>query len=133
MEAVSKYINSPHSPRKMRLLADIIRGLPVEKALYTLKLHPKKAYAKEMEKVLLSAIANWQEKNEELSIEESGLTVKTITVDGGRVLKRIQPAPQGRAHRIRKRYNHITITVDGLVSETSEVAEVEEISEETES
>ncbi len=103
--------NCPTSPRKMRLVADIIRGKDVDKALSILK-YTKKEAAQRLEKLLLSAIANWQNKNEGVRIEDSNLYVKTIFVDSGRVLKRLRPAPQGRAHRIRKRSNHVTIFVD---------------------
>jgi large subunit ribosomal protein L22 len=94
----------------MRLVADQIRGVEVEKALAILKYSPKEASIR-LEKLLLSAIANWQSKNEGANLEEAGLVVKEISVDSGRMLKRIQAAPQGRAHRIRKRSNHITLIV----------------------
>ena len=103
--------NCPTSPRKMRLVADIIRGKEVDKALGILK-YTKKEAAGRLEKLLLSAIANWQAKNEGVRIEDSNLYVKEIFVDSGRVLKRLRPAPQGRAYRIRKRSNHVTIVVD---------------------
>ena len=103
----------PTSPRKMRLVADIIRGVEVSKALDILKYSAKHA-AKDVEKLLLSAIANWQAKNENLRIEETNLFVKEIYVDSGRVLKRLRPAPQGRGYRIRKRSNHVTLVVDSL-------------------
>lgn len=111
MESTAKLYNSSHSPRKMRLLADLIRGMRADKALFVLKVHEKKMYAIEMEKLLLSAISNWRTKNQDGGGNENELVVKTVSVDGGRMLKRIQPAPQGRAHRVRKRSNHITITV----------------------
>ncbi len=98
----------PSSPRKMRLVADQIRGVDVDKALQILKFSNKEA-SRNIEKLLLSAIANWQAKNEDKSIEDAGLFVSQIFVDSGAMLKRIQPAPQGRAHRIRKRSNHITM------------------------
>jgi large subunit ribosomal protein L22 len=114
-EKKTKYIarlnNCPTSPRKMRLVADIIRGKEVDKALGILKFTKKEA-AGRLEKLLLSAIANWQAKNEGVRIEDSNLYVKEIFVDSGRVLKRLRPAPQGRAYRIRKRSNHVTIVVD---------------------
>ncbi|MDR2010037.1 MAG: 50S ribosomal protein L22 [Bacteroidales bacterium] len=103
--------NCPSSPRKMRLVVDLIRGVEVDKALDILKYSPKAA-AKDVEKLLLSAIANWQAKNESLRMEDAGLFVKEIYVDSGRVLKRIKPAPQGRGYRIRKRSNHVTLVVD---------------------
>jgi large subunit ribosomal protein L22 len=112
MEALAKLKNAPFPARKMRLIADNIRGLGVDHALHILKNHPKKMYAIHMEKVLLSAVANWQMKHEDESIEESELYIKSLTVDNARQLKRIRPAPQGRAHRIRKRFNHITLIVD---------------------
>lgn len=103
--------NCPSSPRKMRLLADLIRGIEVEKALNILKFNSKEASTK-MEKLLLSAVANWQQKNDGVRIEDSNLIVKEVFVDGSRQLKRIRTAPQGRAHRIRKRSNHVTIIID---------------------
>ena len=103
--------NCPTSPRKMRLVADMIRGMEVNKALDQLKFSSKEASSK-VEKLLLSAIANWQAKKEDERIEDSNLYVSKIFVDSGRMLKRIQPAPQGRAHRIRKRSNHVTIYLD---------------------
>ncbi len=103
--------NCPTSPRKMRLVVDSIRGMEVNKALDVLKYSSKEA-SRGVEKLLLSAIANWQAKNEGVRLEDSDLYVKTVTVDSGRILKRLRPAPQGRAHRIRKRSNHVTIYVD---------------------
>jgi large subunit ribosomal protein L22 len=103
--------NCPTSPRKMRLVADLIRGMEVNHALDVLKYSSKEA-SRRVEKLLLSAIANWQAKNEGERLEESELYVKEIMVDSGRILKRLRPAPQGRAHRIRKRSNHVTIYVD---------------------
>ena len=111
MEAVAKLKNVPTSPRKMRVIADMIRGKQVSKALSILKYEPKHGAAK-LEKLLLSAIANWEAKNEDLRIEEADLYIKTVTVDSGRILKRLRPAPQGRAHRIRKRSNHVTMVID---------------------
>lgn len=106
--------NCPTSPRKMRLVADIIRGKEVNKALGILR-YSKQDASDKLEKLLLSAIANWQSKNEGVRIEDSNLFVKSINVDGGRSLKRLRPAPQGRAHRIRKRSNHVTIFVDSKI------------------
>lgn len=103
--------NCPTSPRKMRLVADMIRSVDVKKALDLLKFSPQIA-SKHAEKLLLSAIANWQVKNEGKRIEDSNLYIKEIFVDSGRVLKRLQPAPQGRAHRVRKRSNHVTLVLD---------------------
>ena len=108
--AFAKLNNVPTSPRKMRLVADIIRGEEVQKALAILK-YSKQHASDRLEKLLLSAIANWQVKNEDADVEEAGLFVKTITVDSARQLKRIRTAPQGRAHRIRKRSNHVTIVL----------------------
>jgi large subunit ribosomal protein L22 len=127
MEAIAKLNNCPMSPRKMRLVVDQIRGQRVEVALNTLKYSQKRIYAEKVEKLLKSAIANWQEVNDVRVDEETGLIVKEVFVDGGRMLKRIQPAPQGRAHRIRKRSNHITLKVDTLVSaESNEESKSEE-------
>ena len=108
--AFAKLNNCPTSPRKMRLVADLVRGERVEKALGILKFNQKEASSK-LEKLLLSAIANWQAKNEDASIEDADLIVKEIRVDGGAMLKRLRPAPQGRAHRIGKRSNHVTLVV----------------------
>lgn len=116
MEAIAKLNNCPMSPRKMRLVVDQIRGQRVEDALNTLKFSQKRIYAQKVEKLLKSAIANWQEVNDVRVDEETGLIVKEVFVDSGRMIKRIQPAPQGRAHRIRKRSNHITLKVDVLDS-----------------
>jgi large subunit ribosomal protein L22 len=110
--AIAQLKKSPISPRKMRLAADLIRGVEVNKALNILQFSNKDA-AKSLEKLLRSAIANWEQKNEEADITEENLVVSRIEVGGGAMLKRIQPAPQGRAHRIRKRSNHVTIIVDG--------------------
>ena len=108
--AFAKLNNCPTSPRKMRLVADLIRGQKVEYALQILRFSPKEA-SRRLEKLLLSALANWQAKNEDESIEDADLVVTEIRVDGGAMLKRLRPAPQGRAHRIRKRSNHVTIVV----------------------
>ncbi|MDX1602071.1 50S ribosomal protein L22 [Salinimicrobium sp. CDJ15-81-2] len=108
--AFAKLNNCPTSPRKMRLVADLVRGEKVERALHILKFNSKDA-SKNLEKLLLSAIANWQSKNEDASIEDAELFVKEIRVDGGSMLKRLRPAPQGRAHRIRKRSNHVTLVL----------------------
>ena len=109
MEAVAKLRNYPTSPRKMRLLADLIRGMQVEKALAVLE-HNAKHPAVPMRKLVLSAISNWKQKNE--GGDEGQLIVKTIFVDGARTLKRMRPAPQGRGYRVRKRSNHVTVIVD---------------------
>ncbi len=116
MEAIAKLNNCPTSPRKMRLVVDLIRGQQVEKALYLLKFNPKEA-SQRVEKLLLSAINNWQQKNPETRMEDSQLFVKTIMVDSGRMLKRMRPAPQGRGHKIRKRSNHVTLIVDSQTSQ----------------
>ena len=112
MEAVAKLRNYPTSPRKMRLLADLIRGLNVEKALAVLEHNPKHP-AVPMRKLILSAINNWKQKNE--GGDEGFLYVKTVFVDGARTLKRMRPAPQGRGYRVRKRSNHVTVIVDDVV------------------
>ena len=109
MEAVAKLNNYPTSPRKMRLLADLIRGMQVEKALAVLEHNPKHP-AVPLRKLVLSAISNWKAKNE--GADENALVVKTIMVDGARVIKRMRPAPQGRGYRVRKRSNHVTVVVD---------------------
>ncbi len=103
--------NCPTSPRKMRLVTDLISGMEVNRALDILKFSSKEA-SRRVEKLLLSAIANWQSKNEGVRIEESNLYIKNIHVDGGRTLKRLQTAPKGRAYRIRKRSNHVTLVLD---------------------
>ena len=109
MEAVAKLNNYPTSPRKMRLLADLIRGMKVEKALAILEHNPKHP-AVPLRKLVVSAISNWKLKNE--GEDESSLVVKTIFVDAARVIKRMRPAPQGRGYRVRKRSNHVTLIVD---------------------
>lgn len=109
MEAVAKLNNYPTSPRKMRLLADLIRGMDVEKALAVLEHNPKHP-AVPLRKLVVSAISNWKQKNE--GGDENTLVVKTIMVDGARVIKRMRPAPQGRGYRVRKRSNHVTVVVD---------------------
>ena len=111
--AFAKLNNCPTSPRKMRLVADLVRGEKAERALQILRFSQKEA-SNRLEKLLLSAIANWQAKNEDADIEDADLYVKEIRVDGGTMLKRLRPAPQGRAHRIRKRSNHVTVVVDAL-------------------
>ena len=106
----AKLNNCPTSPRKMRLMADLIRGEKVDKALNILKFSAKES-SRRLEKLVLSAIANWQAKNEDASLEDADLFIKEIRVDGGTMLKRLRPAPQGRAHRIRKRSNHVTVVL----------------------
>lgn len=106
---VAELRNVPTSPRKMRLVADLVRGMGVEKALHTLRFTSKEA-AGRVEKLILSAISNWEQKSGQT--DPSTLVVKEISVDGGRMLKRLQTAPQGRAHRVRKRSNHVTVVLD---------------------
>lgn len=106
--AFAKLNDCPTSPRKMRLVADLIRGKNIEMALAILRFNSKEA-SRKLEKLLLSAIANWEAKNEDNSVENADLFVKEIRVDSGTMLKRLRPAPQGRAHRIRKRSNHVTM------------------------
>ncbi|MDG2367600.1 MAG: 50S ribosomal protein L22 [Flavobacteriaceae bacterium] len=113
--AFAKLNDCPTSPRKMRIVADSVRGKKVEIALTMLKFSPKEASNK-LEKLLLSAIANWQAKNEESDVEEANLFIKEIRVDSAGMLKRLRPAPQGRAHRIRKRSNHVTLILGSLNS-----------------
>ena len=112
--------NCPTSPRKMRLVTQMISGMEVNKALDVLKFSPQEA-SRRMEKLLLSAIANWQSKNEGVRIEESNLFVKLAHVDGGRTLKRFRPAPRGSGHRIRKRSNHVTLVLDRKVKKENEI------------
>ena len=107
---LAKLNNCPTSPRKMRLMADLVRGEKIDRALNILKFSSKES-SRKLEKLLLSAINNWQQKNEDASVEDADLFVKEIRVDGGTMLKRLRPAPQGRAHRIRKRSNHVTLVL----------------------
>jgi len=116
--AFAKLKGCPTSPRKMRLVADQVRGVEVEKALQILKFSPKEASIN-LEKLLLSAIANWQAKNADASIEDAGLIIKEIFVDSATMVKRLRTAPQGRAHRIRKRSNHVTLTLGNLESKNN--------------
>ena len=124
-EAKSRYQailkDCPTSPRKMRLVTQMISGKDVNKALDILKFSPQEA-SRRVEKLLLSAIANWQSKNEGVRIEESNLYVKEVFVDGGRALKRLQTAPQGRAYRLRKRSNHITLILDSVNKEVEKTS-----------
>lgn len=113
---VAKLMNNPTSPRKTRLVADLIRGVDVDKALGILQYNPRES-APKMRKLLLSAVANWQAKNEGRRIEDSQLYVKQIMVDEGRSMKRMRTAPQGRGYRIRKRSNHITLIIGSRVDE----------------
>ena len=121
MEAVAKLNNEPTSPRKMRLLADLVRGMKVEKALAVLEHNPKHSSVP-LRKLILSAISNWKAKNE--GADESTLIVKTIMVDGARVIKRMRPAPQGRGYRVRKRSNHVTVFVDAADAATEKAVKV---------
>src|SRR5690606_16982999 len=111
--SIAKLNDCPTSPRKMRLMADLIRGTEISRALSLLQFSPHQA-AKRMEKLLRSSIANWEAKNEGERPEDQNLIVKEVKVDSGRMLKRLRPAPQGRGHRIRKRSNHVTIIVDSV-------------------
>lgn len=126
MEAVAKLRNYPTSPRKMRLLADLIRGKKVDKVLAILE-HNTKHPAVPLRKLVLSAINNWKQKNEGGDVHE--LFIKTVMVDGGRTLKRMRPAPQGRGYRVRKRSNHVTLVVDakGEMAEVATPVVVEEV------
>lgn len=124
MEAVAKLNDFPTSPRKARLVADLIRGKKVSHALGILSYQPQAA-APVMKKTLLSAVANWQEKYEDIKIEDVELYVKTVMVDGGRMLKRLRPAPQGRGHRIRKRSHHLTIVIASKAIAADETSLVE--------
>ncbi|KYG76515.1 MULTISPECIES: 50S ribosomal protein L22 [Roseivirga] len=131
MEAVAKLNNVPTSARKMRMVADLIRGQRVDRALNLLKFEPKEGAAR-LEKLLRSAVSNWIAKNEDERLEDADLMIKEIRVDGGRILKRLRPAPQGRAHRIRKRSNHVTLIVDSKKASTKVTAgKEEEVTNET--
>ena len=112
MEAKAILRNCPLSPRKMRLLADQVRGQKVEKALNILQWNQRPYYAEYLTKLIKSAVANWSQKNEDARLEDSNLYVKTIMVDGGLVMKRLRTAPQGRGYRMRKRSNHVTVIID---------------------
>jgi len=115
--AFARLCNCPTSPRKMRLVADLVRGVEVKKALDLLKFSAKDP-SNTLEKLLLSAIANWQQKNEGSRIEDNNLFVKEVFVDSAAALKRLRPAPQGRANRIRKRSNHVTLILGTNINET---------------
>jgi large subunit ribosomal protein L22 len=128
MEAVAKLNNVPTAARKMRMVASLIRGQRVDRALTLLKFEPKEGAAR-LEKLLRSAVANWIAKNEDVRLEDADLYIKEIFVDGGRILKRLRPAPQGRAHRIRKRSNHVTLIVDSKNSEVT-AEQLEEVTNE---
>jgi large subunit ribosomal protein L22 len=124
MEAVAKLNNVPTSPRKMRLVADLVRGMDVIKALNLLKFQPNHA-SDRLEKLLMSAVANWQQKNEGVRLEDADLYVKTIFVGQGKTLRRMRPAPQGRGYRIRKRSNHVTLIVDDRLESNNEQPQTE--------
>jgi len=126
--AIAYLKDVPTSPRKMRLVADLIRGQRVAKALNLLKYEAKHPAAR-MEKLLMSAIANWETKNKDAKLEEADLFVKDVFVDGGRILKRLRPAPQGRAHRVRKRSNHVTLVVDKMPAVAEKKVEAKETKE----
>ncbi len=117
-EAKSILRNIPTPPRKMRLVADLVRGRGVFEALNVLRFEPKVG-ARKMEEALKTAIANWEIKNDKLEIGDADLYIKEVFVDGGRMLKRLRPAPQGRGHRIRKRSNHITLVIDSRIQSDS--------------
>lgn len=117
--AFAKLKNCPSSPRKMRLVANLVRGVEVNKALQILKFNTKHASAN-IEKLVLSAVANWQAKNEGVSLEEANLFIKEISVDCGSTLKRLRPARQGRGHRIRKRSNHVTVVLGSAANQPTE-------------
>lgn len=121
MQAVAKLNNYPTSPRKMRLIADLIRGVDVNKALAILK-YQNKVGAPVLYKLVLSAVSNWQQANPDQRIDDKELVIKTIFVNGGTMLKRLRPAPQGRGYRVRKRSNHVTVVVDTKVT-SSEISE----------
>lgn len=125
---MAKLNNNPTSPRKTRYTADLIRGLDVDKALAILQYSHREA-APKLHKLLRSAIANWQNKNEGLRMEDAKLYVKEIFVDGGAQLKRLRPAPQGRGYRIRKRSNHVTLILGSRMAQPEQVKEVESESE----
>lgn len=122
--AVAYLHDVPTSPRKMRLVANLIRGERVAKALNLLKYEAKHS-AEKMEKLLMSAISNWESKNKDVKLEEADLFVKEVYVGGGRILKRLRPAPQGRAHRVRKRSNHVTLVLDRAPAEVKKEKKVE--------
>lgn len=122
---VAKLMNNPTSPRKTRLVADMIRGVDVDKALGILRYCPRES-APKMYKLLLSAIANWQAKNEGSRLEDSHLYIKTIMVDEGRTIRRMRTAPQGRGYRIRKRSNHITMVLGSRLENNAASGAVKE-------
>jgi large subunit ribosomal protein L22 len=131
MEAVAKLRNCSMSARKMRLVVDLIRGRGVDDALNILKFTKKEA-AVPLEKLLLSAISNWENKSDDLDADEYDLVVKEIFADQGTMLKRFRPAPHGRAHRIRKHTCHVTLVVENQVELDYNEEDVEELQEATE-
>lgn len=131
MEAIAKLNDFPTAPRKARLVADLIRGKKVSHAIGILS-HQPQAAAPVVKKLLMSAVANWQQKNDDVDLDEAELYIKEVYVDGGRTLKRLRPAPQGRANRIRKRSHHFTLVVDNLVV-AKETGETENVKEQEES
>ena len=130
--AIARNVAVPTSPRKTRVVADLIRGMEVMQAMNILRYNAKKAPAARLEKLLQSAISNWESKSGE-KIDEGAVYVKTIAVDSGRMLKRLRPAPQGRGHRIRKRSNHVTIILDILANRNKKNESAEVSAEETKS
>ncbi len=120
--------NCPLSPRKMRLVTDLIRGKDVNKAIDILKFTRKNS-SPYLYKLLLSAIANWQQKNEGARVDDAELYVKSVKVDSARILKRLQPAPQGRAHRIRKRSNHVTLQIGSKIADMQSDTEITEVND----
>ena len=130
--AIARNVAVPTSPRKTRVVADLIRGMEVMQAMNILRYNAKKAPAARLEKLLQSAISNWESKSGE-KIDEGAVYVKTIAVDSGRMLKRLRPAPQGRGHRIRKRSNHVTIILDILANRNQKNESAEVSAEETKS
>ena len=122
---VARLVDNPTSPRKTRIMANVIRGKNVDYAMNVLKYSHREASEKLL-KLLKSAVANWQVKNEDKRLDDADLYVKTIMVDGGRMLKRIRTAPQGRAARIRKRSNHVTLILGDRNEENVQVANIEE-------
>ncbi len=117
--------NCPSSPRKMRIVADLVRGEDVNRALDILRFNAKNA-SKKLEKLVMSAVSNWQVKNENIRLEDSNLVIKEIMVDQAKMLKRIKPAPQGRAYRVRKRSNHVTVVLGNMSTEVEKTENVKE-------
>ncbi len=122
---VARLVDNPTSPRKTRIMANVIRGKNVDYAMNVLK-YSRRESSEKLLKLLKSAVANWQVKNEGKRLEDADLYIKTIMVDGGRMLKRIRTAPQGRAARIRKRSNHVTLILGDRNEENVQTANIEE-------